>query len=228
MGQSLDVKARFMSHRSPKNLVVGKGKCRRLYSAVRKYGWDAMRFQVLLERVPEPVLDEAERFFVSKHSTLSPGGYNLTTGGDAGRHEAPEVLEKKRIATKASWQDPNIRGARVRAMGEGIKAGWGRLDRAGWLARTQKNRDYLQSEEGYNARCSIHGRECVSEAKRETWAAKRRAKIMALPPGKRRYAWRQAYQAATRRVERMGGVHVQRVADSFEEEIKGWAAAYIE
>jgi group I intron endonuclease len=52
-----------------------------LANAIRKYGWDSIKKEVLVE-VPNDCLDEYEMTFIDTFNTFGEGGYNLTPGGD--------------------------------------------------------------------------------------------------------------------------------------------------
>lgn len=57
-------------------------KCHALYAAIRLYGWNAVEVIVLHRSVPNDTLDSLEQLEIQNRATLSPGGYNLTPGGD--------------------------------------------------------------------------------------------------------------------------------------------------
>ena len=61
--------------------VHSKG-CRLLHHAIVKYGINNFKCEVLTE-CPDDELNENEAFFIRKYNTLTPNGYNLTTGGDS-------------------------------------------------------------------------------------------------------------------------------------------------
>ena len=49
--------------------------------AIRKYGEDSFRFEILEEGIDEKDLDLKEIYYIQKYNTLTPNGYNITTGG---------------------------------------------------------------------------------------------------------------------------------------------------
>lgn len=51
--------------------------CHALASAIKKYGWDAMKVSVVLRDVPLAQLDEKEDQMIKEHNTMTPNGYNL-------------------------------------------------------------------------------------------------------------------------------------------------------
>ncbi len=56
-------------------------KCRALYSAIRKYGKDNFKIE-LLEIVNVDDLDKKEKYYIKTNDSLSPNGYNLIDGGN--------------------------------------------------------------------------------------------------------------------------------------------------
>ena len=52
--------------------------------AIRKYGEDSFRFEILEEDIDEKDLDLKEIYYIQKYNTLAPNGYNITTGGKRG------------------------------------------------------------------------------------------------------------------------------------------------
>jgi len=72
--------------------------------AFQKYGIDNFEFSTLLEITKcenlKELLNEKEIFEIKERNTLSPNGYNLETGGTAGRTRHPETREKTRIKMK--------------------------------------------------------------------------------------------------------------------------------
>ena len=60
-----------------------------LHAAIRKYGSDAFRFEII-EQCDAAVVNDRETTWIEKLNTLSPNGYNLTRGGDGfkGQHSA--------------------------------------------------------------------------------------------------------------------------------------------
>lgn len=77
--------------RSPeKRWVGGRGyisangrKVRLMAKAIEKYGWENIRHEILWEGELNSIdeLNQLEELFIIKEGTLSPGGYNLRTGG---------------------------------------------------------------------------------------------------------------------------------------------------
>ena len=71
--------------------------CVALKSAIRKYGKDNFEVRTIDEAKTQTELDDKERFWIKELDTLSPNGYNLTSGGDHVTF-TEEVKNKIRVA----------------------------------------------------------------------------------------------------------------------------------
>ena len=56
--------------------------CRYLNNAIRKYGWDNFKKEIIIDDVPEEDLSNLETSYIDVENTLAPNGYNLTKGGE--------------------------------------------------------------------------------------------------------------------------------------------------
>lgn len=83
--------------------------CKLIRLAITKYGWDAMKIEVLLSDVPDELLEDEETRLIIEHNTLAPNGYNLQTGGQSGFKRCDESRERQSHAVAKSWEDPRIR-----------------------------------------------------------------------------------------------------------------------
>ncbi len=87
-----------------------KGGCPALRDAVRRYGIDAFRFEVLIICFDE-ACDQIEREYIAKYNCIVPNGYNILEGGQCGggfkgkKHSA-ETVERLRTTSKEVWKDP--------------------------------------------------------------------------------------------------------------------------
>lgn len=53
------------------------------YKAIRKYGWDNIKWEILEDNITdETILNEKETFYILKYDTFMENGYNMTSGGD--------------------------------------------------------------------------------------------------------------------------------------------------
>ena len=62
--------------------------------ALRKYGFENFKWKTLCKDVPVDDLDDLERKEIAERETLSPKGYNITTGGNS-RKEFTEEARRK-------------------------------------------------------------------------------------------------------------------------------------
>lgn len=51
-------------------------------NAIRKYGLQSFSFEIIDEATTQKILDEKEKYWIKRLRSLSPNGYNLTTGGE--------------------------------------------------------------------------------------------------------------------------------------------------
>lgn len=68
--------------------------------ALRKYGPDAFKIDVLEECYSKKLLNEREVRWIEYLGTMVPNGYNLTTGGDVGWDVSQETRDKLSLASK--------------------------------------------------------------------------------------------------------------------------------
>ena len=83
IGQSVDIKSRWQSHRADAfNPNVAQKYKSSLYSAIRKYGIDNFKFEVI-EECNRESLNEKEVFWIGYYNSNNPKfGYNMTPGGN--------------------------------------------------------------------------------------------------------------------------------------------------
>ena len=77
--------------------VRGNSHCIAIANAIRKYGAENMKFEVI-EECRDDMLNEREHYWIEKLKSLSPNGYNLRSGG--GVNELCEESRAKISATK--------------------------------------------------------------------------------------------------------------------------------
>lgn len=76
-----------------------------LHHAIVKYGWDNFAVDVLASGIQDQsTLDKVESAFIALLNTLSPHGYNLTTGGKGGK--LSEETRKKMSASHKGKKMP--------------------------------------------------------------------------------------------------------------------------
>lgn len=70
------------------------GGCRNLYNAIRKYGENSFKSEVILHYCSISSLDTWERLAIKYYNTLAPNGYNLTTGGQTNKIMSNETRQR--------------------------------------------------------------------------------------------------------------------------------------
>jgi len=95
IGVCQDFDDRMKEHRK------ARGGCRKLYNAIKKYGWDSFTKEILFESWDhEYAWKTIEPFFIKEFKTKHPLGYNLTDGAEGvpGLVHTTESNEKNRQA----------------------------------------------------------------------------------------------------------------------------------
>lgn len=88
IGQTWDEQKRRWDHRS----VSGKDSL--FHRAIRKYGKDEFIYEILHSGIgSQEELSRLECAEIAKFNTIAPHGYNLTTGGEGGKHN--EISKQK-------------------------------------------------------------------------------------------------------------------------------------
>lgn len=81
-----------------------KNNCRACAAAIRKYGWENVKHEVLMQGpLPNAELDAWERIAIFEQDTMSPNGYNLTPGGDVNPMRSKRV--RKRLSKTCSTSE---------------------------------------------------------------------------------------------------------------------------
>jgi group I intron endonuclease len=62
--------------------------------ALRKYGKEAFKFEVIDRAENEKELSQKEQYWIARLNTMVPSGYNLTTGGERGFKKHPMTIRK--------------------------------------------------------------------------------------------------------------------------------------
>lgn len=75
IGQTSNYNRRTSEH---KRLL---GKCPLFEAAIKKHGFDNFRTEILAENLTLDEANKLEEFYIQQFNTLTPNGYNLTTGG---------------------------------------------------------------------------------------------------------------------------------------------------
>jgi len=67
------------------------------YKAIRKYGWDNFKWEVIKECFSKEELCESEIYYIESKNTEQPNGYNMTKGGE-GFFSSHSKLTKARLS----------------------------------------------------------------------------------------------------------------------------------
>lgn len=82
VGRDVNLPSRVKKHLSGKD-----PECRHVHKAIKKHGADAFDVEIIqYPGISHETLNAVERWWVRRLQTLSPSGYNLTEGGDGGKH----------------------------------------------------------------------------------------------------------------------------------------------
>jgi group I intron endonuclease len=101
VGQSRDINKRWIDHRRKSPNLSNMY----LHRAIRKYGLDKFKFEVIQE-CEISQLNDLERKYIAVLNTQKPYGYNLESGGGAGKEVSQETIDKLRSATLGA-NNPN-------------------------------------------------------------------------------------------------------------------------
>lgn len=114
VGQTWDEQKRRWDHRS----VSGKKSV--LHAAITKYGKDVFVYEILHSNIDtQDELNRLESEAIKSFNTIAPNGYNLTTGGEGGKHHETTKQklrdcwigkkEERIAAFKKAAQRPEVR-----------------------------------------------------------------------------------------------------------------------
>lgn len=79
-------------------------------NAIKKYGWDNIKHEVLLTGLTKKSACEMEKCFIQMYDSTNPAkGYNSTFGGDEGLKITKETRKKISEANKIVYSDPKRR-----------------------------------------------------------------------------------------------------------------------
>lgn len=93
--------------------------CRALHNAIKKYGKDAFKLEVIKECSSHEEMNELEKNFIVEHKTRTPAGYNLKEGGSNGS-PSEETKAKMSAAHKGKKHTDEAR-AKISAAKLGYK-----------------------------------------------------------------------------------------------------------
>jgi len=154
IGQSRDIFKRWKEH---SNLSRKKLSC--ISSALKLHGLGSFVWEVIEECSLEE-LNDREVYWISYFDSMSPNGYNLTSGGGQGKIISEESRAKMSEAAKASMTEE--RRAKI---SEAIKG------------KTHSEETKKKISESINAAMTDEVRAKMSEAQKASMTDERRAKI---------------------------------------------------
>lgn len=99
------IEHRFKRHISQINC---KNQCSALYAAIRKYGVDCFFIESLTSgSFSKDDLNMLEIYYINEYKTLSPGGYNLQTGGGSFNlsQEVKDKISNSLKGRNITWSD---------------------------------------------------------------------------------------------------------------------------
>lgn len=84
------IKFRFTEHCKP-----SRNKLSVLSNAINKYGKENFKIELLHECSSKEELQTKEEYYIKLYNTMSPSGYNLTSGGESPTFTKEECLKRK-------------------------------------------------------------------------------------------------------------------------------------
>ena len=105
-----DAEKRFKKHKS---MIYSNG-CSALYNAFKKYGIENFTVETIYSTDDKKELMRLEKLYISKFNTISPNGYNLTTGGENCKvtNETKVKISKALKGRKVTWGKKVAEGVR--------------------------------------------------------------------------------------------------------------------
>ena len=76
IGQTCNLQKRITSHKNIKN-----SRCSVFNRAIKKYGFENFDLEILKENLSQEEAHKYEEYYIKSYNTISPNGYNLTSGG---------------------------------------------------------------------------------------------------------------------------------------------------
>ncbi|CAB4122528.1 grpIintron_endo, group I intron endonuclease [uncultured Caudovirales phage] len=98
------------------HLRVSKTSENPLYRAIRRDGWCCFEWEVI-EECDLSIIDEREIYWINKHDSMSPNGYNLQSGGRTNKVVSEETRQKMSKTRKGR----KLSEAHARAISESLK-----------------------------------------------------------------------------------------------------------
>lgn len=114
VGQTCRESLRKLQHRN----CAERGVNTAFYRAVRKYGFSALTYEVIVADVPDYMIDAFERYWINYYNSCHGKGYNSDDGGSRGR---PNQATRDRIrstlkGTVQSIETKSKRNAKLKGL----------------------------------------------------------------------------------------------------------------
>jgi len=93
-----------------------KGSAPALHAAIQKHGLEKFVFTHYADAFDSESAKMIERMLIVEHNTLSPNGYNLTSGGDGTFHPSQEVRQKMSVSHMGKTQTEETKKKRSDAL----------------------------------------------------------------------------------------------------------------
>lgn len=160
IGQTWNEQKRRWDHRA------GVGKNPYFHAAIRKYGKDSFKYEILHSGIEtQEELSRLERELIAKYNTRAPNGYNLTDGGEGGKHHEVSIQKMRDawVQNRDKW---------VKKMKENANSPEGkkRLREAALSLARNKDSQQRKSEKLIKAFAAQEVRELRSKQRAEEWS----------------------------------------------------------
>ena len=180
VGKSVDIYARWATHKSASVHLGPEEGCRLLNNAVRKHGWKAFRKELLWVGTKHE-LSGAEVRLIAQHRTLKPLGYNITRGGEESPFINAEVQERANASKIDLWNarfEERLVGLSVQEAARQRRRRDGRLRAKHRLKAKRRGEEVapISKEEASAARLAAANGEYATLLRKATYARKREAK----------------------------------------------------
>ena len=70
--------------------------CTAFYNAIKKYGWNNFTHIILKDKLTQEEAIYWEKQYIKEYNTISPNGYNLTSGGEINKEISEETRQRLR------------------------------------------------------------------------------------------------------------------------------------
>lgn len=161
------------------------------FNAIKKYGWDNFKHEILAEALDKEQAEEMEVRLIREYQSFDRNkGYNIALGGNA-PSPVEETKEKMRKATLAFWSDEENRKAICNAM-QGVR----RSEQSKKNISIAQKKRFKNPEERKRITDRQIGRKRTEEAKAKTSASLKKFYL----DERHREAYRKAHEGVNRRL----------------------------